>query len=70
MLIFVYIYFDKYLYKLIMHKVHCWVLGIRGTQGLEWESRFAATSMGLEAVNAGDAGGLDPRGATLETSPL
>lgn len=29
MLILVDIYFNKYLYQLIVHEVHCWVLGIR-----------------------------------------
>lgn len=34
MLILVDIYFNKYLYQLIVHKVHCWVLENKGTQGL------------------------------------
>lgn len=33
MLILVYIYFNKYLYKLILHEVHCWVLGTRAPRG-------------------------------------
>lgn len=62
-----YIYFNRYLNKIIMQEVHCGVLGIWGTI-VEWEPKHAATYVDRTTLGCGcqGAGAPDHGGVTSE----